>query len=107
MDNTISLLAKTLGARGVEASGHDVRFAVEAADGSRLKVATMGSSQRLMATLIDGQGVTRGTIDVAPVTRALEDHKAFPGRVTLQVGKMLVHIDSQPTLGFEIVTEET
>ena len=42
-------------------------------------------------------------LDLAPVTHVTED-KAFPHRVTLQVGTVLVHIDAQPTLAIEIVS---
>lgn len=105
MDSTVALLAKILGAKGVEGSGSDARFAVESPEGGRLKVSVGGRTQRFMATLIDANGVTRASIDVAPVTHVRED-QGFPGRVTLQVGKTLIHIDSQPSLAIELSTIE-
>ena len=53
MDTTIKLIAKTLGAAGVEVSGADARFAAEAADGSRLKISIEGRQQRFMGALVD------------------------------------------------------
>ncbi len=105
MDTTIKLIAKTLGAAGVEVSGSDARFAAEAADGSRLKISIEGRQQRFMGALVDAAGVTRATLDVAPVSH-VKDDPAFPGRVTLHVGKQLIHLDSRPTLAIEIVTNE-
>ncbi|MFO0555926.1 MAG: hypothetical protein U0271_46540 [Polyangiaceae bacterium] len=104
MDTTVSLMAKTLGASGVESSGSDARFSVESADGSRLKVSLEGRQQRFMGVLIDAAGVTRASIDVAPVSH-VKDDAAYPGRITLHVGKQLVHIDSRPTIAMEIVTQ--
>ena len=103
MQSTISRLAKVLGASGVEAFGHDARFIVEGAQGGRLKISIEGDRQRFMCVLSDATGVTRTTIDVAPVTNVTEDSN-FPGRVTLHMGKTLIHIDSKPTLAVEFVT---
>ena len=58
-----------------------------------------------MATLVDANGITRCSVDVAPVSKVKED-LSFPGRVTLYVGKTLVHIDSQPSLAIELGTDE-
>lgn len=106
METTISRLAKILGASGLEGSGHDARFAVEGARGGRLKIAIEGAQQRFMGVLMDEAGVTRATIDVAPVTSVTEDPN-FPGRVTLHFGKILIHIDSKPTLAIEVLTTPT
>ena len=103
MDTSISLMAKTLGASGVEASGADARFAVEAADGSRMKISIEGRQQRFMCVLLDAAGVTRATVDVAPVSHVKAD-PAFPGRIDLHLGKNLVHLDSRPTLAIELVS---
>jgi hypothetical protein len=75
MESTVSLLAKVLGAKGVESSASDTRF------------------------------VADSSIDVAPVTKVKED-PATPGRVSLHVGRTLVHIDSQPSIAIEIETLE-
>ena len=53
----------------------------------------------------DAAGVTRVTVDVAPVSHVKED-PSFPGRITLHVGKQLIYIDSRPTLSIEIVSAE-
>ncbi|GEM_PF-6565206 len=105
MDITIALLARVLGAKGVENSASDARFVAESPEGGRLKVSIGGAHQRFMATLLDANGVTRCSIDVAPVTKVKED-PSYPGRVTLHVGKTLVHIDSQPSLAIELGTIE-
>ena len=105
MDTSVSLMAKTRGATGVEASGSDARFAVEAADGARLKISLEGRQQRFMGVLIDAAGVTRITVDLAPVSH-VKDDPSFPGRITLHVGKQLVYIDSRPTLSIEVVSAE-
>lgn len=105
METTVSIMAKVLGAHGVEASGSDARFAVEGNDGSILKVSIEGHTQRFMAVLLDAAGVARLSIDVAPVSHVLQD-PAFPGRVTLHVQNQRVHIDSKPTLAVEIVSHE-
>ena len=103
MEHTIRTLARKLGAMGIESSGHDTRFVVEGGEGGRLQVAVEGAQQRLMAVLKDGQGITRCTVDLAPVRSVTED-KAFPHRVTLHIGSILVHIESAPTLAVEIVS---
>lgn len=105
MEATISLLAKHLGATGVESSGGDARFAVEGAGGGHLKVHISSRLQRFMGVLSDAQGVVRASVDVAPVGSVTED-VAFPGRVTLHVGRTLVHIDTKPTLAIEIGTRD-
>ena len=105
MDTTLKLIAKTLGASAVEASGADARFAVEGADSGRLKISIEGGLQRVMGVLIDAAGVTRASFDVAPVSHVKED-PGFPGRVTLHVGKQLVVIDSRPTLAIEIISKD-
>ena len=105
MDTTVSLMAKTLGAHGVESAGSDARFAVEGSDGSVIKVSIEGRQQRFMAVLIDAAGVTRTSLDVAPVSHVLED-KSTPGRVTLHLGKHRIHIDSRPIPSIEMVTSD-
>ena len=106
MDSTVERFAKVLGASEVQVAGHDVRFAVDGPQGGRLRVSFEGDQQRMMGVLIDGSGITRCSIDVAPVTKVVED-LGFPGRVTLQVGHCLIHIDSKPTLAIEIESDET
>jgi hypothetical protein len=101
MDTTVTRFAKVLGAAEVQVAGHDVRFAIDGTQGDRLRVSFEGDQQRFMAVLIDGNGITRSTIDVAPVTKVEED-RAYPGRVTLHVGRTLIHVDSKPTLAIEI-----
>jgi len=103
MDATVALLAKHLGSHGVEAAGADARFFVDGPEGARLKVSIEGSQQRFMAVLVDSAGVTRCTVDLAPIAHVVED-KQFPGRVTLHVGKHFVHIDTIPSLAIEIVS---
>ena len=105
MDTTVSLMAKTLGAHGVESAGADARFAVEGSDGSVMKVSLEGRQQRFMAVLIDAAGVTRASLDVAPVSHVVDD-KSTAGRITLHVGKHRIHIDSQPTPAIEMVTAD-
>ena len=105
MEDTISLMAKRLGASSVEAIGPDARFAVLGANGGRLTVSVEGRQQRFMAVLLDAAGVTRCSIDVAPVARVVED-PSTPGRVTLMAGRMAIHIDSRPTLAIAIATVE-
>jgi hypothetical protein len=105
MDSTVSRFAKVMGASEVQVAGHDVRFAVDGAEGGRLRVSFEGDQQRLMGVLIDSGGVTRCSIDVAPVTKVVENI-SFPGRVTLHIGHCLIHIDSKPTLAIEIESDE-
>jgi hypothetical protein len=105
MDNTISRMAKILGASGVEASGHDASFEVGNTSGERLRVTLHGDSQRLMAVLQDPTGQTRCTVDVAPVARVTETPTA-PGRATVHIGRLQIHIDSQPSLSIEIVSTD-
>lgn len=105
MDTTHTLMAKTLGALGVESSGPDARFAVEGGDGSVLKISLEGRQQRFMAVLIDAAGVTRVSVDLAPVSH-VKDDPSFPGRITLHVGKQRVHVDSRPSPAIEFVTED-
>jgi hypothetical protein len=103
MEATVSLLAKILGAKGVESSGPDARFVVEDAQGGRLKCSINGRTQRFMGALIDAAGITRVSVDVAPVSHVKED-VSVAGRVILQIGKTLILVDSQPTLAIEVVT---
>ena len=106
MDATLQRLIKILGATSVETYGHDTRFVVEGKAGGRLHVNVEAASQRVMAVLKDGQGVTRCTVDLAPVHHVLES-KEFPHRITLRVGRNLaVHLDSDPSLAIELVTED-
>jgi hypothetical protein len=104
MEDTTKRLARVLGASGIESMGHDVRFMVEAVDGTRLRVNIEGQQQRLMAVLTDAAGVTRADLDVAPVQKETED-PSFPGRVTVYVGAQLIHIDSKPTLAFAFMSK--
>ncbi len=103
METTISMLAKHLGATGIESSGGDARFAVEGLGGGHLKVSVSARTQRFMGVLSDASGIVRSTVDVAPVSSATTD-PAFPGRVTLHVGRVLVHIETKPTLAIEVAT---
>ena len=104
MEDTIRRLAKVLGAQGGEGAGHDTRFYVESHDGSRMKVSIEGAQQRLMLVLTDAKGVARCDLDVAPIKKVSED-VSFPGRVTLHVGTLSIHLDSHPTLAVEFVSE--
>jgi hypothetical protein len=99
------MLAKTLGASSVEAAGRDARFVVDGPQGGQMKVSIEAGSQRFMAVLIDSGGVTRCSVDVGPVAHVKDDPK-FPGRVTLHLGKTLIHIDSRPSLAIEIVSDD-
>ena len=101
MEITYQQLARTLGADAVEGYGPDVRFAVHGADGACLKVSIEGHNQRFMAVLTDGGGVTRCSVDIAPVTHVVEA-RGFPGRVTLLAGQLKISFDSKPTLAVEI-----
>ncbi len=103
MDDTIRRMAKVLNGRGLEITGPDARFEVQDSQGSRLKVSVEGAQQRMMGVVIDPQGVTRTTFDVAPIASVLESPK-IPGRITLVVGALAVQIDSQPLLALEIVS---
>lgn len=104
MEDTIRRAAKVLGAKGLESVNHDSRFTVEAADGSVLKVSIEGPQQRLIAVLQDTKGVVRTDLDIAPLKKVTEDPN-HPGRVTLHVGSLAIHLDSQPTLMIEMVSE--
>jgi hypothetical protein len=101
MEDTIRRLAKVLGATGLEGNGADARFAVEAPDGSRLKVQVGAGLQRLMCVLQDPGGVTRADLDIAPVKKVEEDPN-FAGRVVVHVGVFKVQLDTQPTLAVEV-----
>ena len=105
MDDTIRRLAKVLGATGLEGHGADVRFVVDAPDGSRLKVNVEGARQRFMCVLQDAKGVTRTDLDLSPVKKVVEDPN-LTGRVTLQVGTLEIHLDTKPTLAVEVLTAE-
>ncbi len=105
MNDTFKHMARVLGASGVEGAGHDARFMVDGPQGGKLKVSLEGDVQRIMATLNDAAGVTRVTIDVAPVAKAVEDPET-PGRVTLHVGGVMIHLDSKPSLAIEIVSKD-
>ena len=100
---TISTLAKHLGATGLETAGSDARFAVPGREGGQLKVSVFGGQQRFMGVLSDAAGVVRCSVDVAPVAHVTED-AAFPGRVTLHVGRALLHIDTVPSLAIAVAT---
>jgi len=106
MEAAISRFAKVLGAGEIEIAGHDMRFSVDGDKGDRLRVSFEGDPQRFMAVLVDAAGVTRTTVDVAPVSR-IEEDPTVPGRVILHVGRVLVRIDSQPTLAIEMASEES
>lgn len=105
MEDTVRHLAKVLGAHAMEGAGTSGRFAVDGEDRSRLTLSLEAGHQRLMAVLQDSAGVARVDLDVAPITKVTED-PSFPGRVTLHIGTLLVHIDSRPTLAIEIVSEK-
>lgn len=101
MEITYQQLAKTLGADAIECYGADCRFAVHGQDGAALKVSIEGKEQRFMAVLTDPGGVTRCSIDIAPITKVIEQ-KGFPGRVCLIAHNMKISFDSRPTLAVEI-----
>lgn len=103
MEDTTKRLARVLGANGVESLGNGVRFAVDSHDGARLKVNIDGKQQRLMAVLLDPNGVVRADLDLAPILKVTED-ASLPGRVTLHVGTLLIQVDSRPTLAIEILS---
>jgi hypothetical protein len=103
MENTIRRMAKILGASAVESSEHDARFEVAHVSGARLRVSLKSEQQRLMAVLQDSGGQTRCTVDVAPVAHVTED-AGTPGRATVHIGRMQIHIDSQPLLSIEIIS---
>ncbi len=105
MENTISRMAKTLGATSIEAMGHDARFAVIGAAGDWLTLSLKAQEQRFMAVLLDAQGILRTSVDVAPVTRVVEDPNV-PGRVNVLVRRVMIQIDSQPSLAIEVGTVE-
>jgi hypothetical protein len=105
MEQTIRRLAKVLGATSIESAGHDSRFMVEGKQGGRMQVSIEPDRQRIMAVLKDASGIIRATVDLAPVTHATEDPD-FPHRVTLRVGNILVHLDAEPTLAIEVVSEK-
>lgn len=105
METTVRRLAKILGASGVEGAGHDARFIVEGVNGDCLRISVEAQQQRLMAVLQDSAGRTRTTVDVAPITRVTEDVNA-PGRATIHISHMMIHLDSEPSLSIEIVTTD-
>ena|SRR3979409_2667231 len=105
MDSTIRRMAKILGATAVEASGHDASFDIANASGERLRISLQGDQQRLMAVLQDPAGQTRCTVDVAPIARVTEDATS-PGRATVHIGRLQIHIDSQPSLSIEIISSD-
>ncbi len=96
-------MARVLGASGLEGAGHDARFVVVGASQGKLHISLEGDTQRLMAVLMDSAGVIRCTVDVAPVAKAVED-PGTPGRITLHVGKLRIHLDSKPTLAIEVIS---
>lgn len=105
MEQTIRRAAKVLGASTVEASASGFRFAVEGDQGGRLSVSMGGAQQRFMAILKDAAGITRCTVDVGPVTSVTED-SAFPHRVVVHTGNMLIQLDTAPTLAIEILSAQ-
>jgi hypothetical protein len=103
MEASIQRAAKVLGASSVQSAGAYFSFASQGAGGDELAVSMSGAQQRLMVVLKDAAGVTRSTVDVGPVSHVTEDVE-HPGRVTVHVGHVLVHLDSQPTFGVEITS---
>lgn len=103
MEASIRRAAKILGANTVESAAGTFSFAAEGNQGGRLKVSVTGTQQRLMAVLKDASGVTRATVDIGPIAHVTESDDT-PGRVTVHCGHFLVHLDSQPSLGIEVVT---
>lgn len=101
MEETIRHLTRVLGAKNVQAAGHETMFAVEDEKGAKLRCSITGTTQHMMLVLVDPNGTTRTTLDVGPVTEAFEEPDT-PGRVTLRVGNQLVHVDGQPSVGIEI-----
>ncbi len=76
---------------------------VEDESRAALKISVDARRQRVQATLTDGGGVMRSTVDVAPVSHVVQD-PAFGGRVLLHVGTLQIRIDSKPTLAIEIIS---
>jgi len=105
MEAAITRFAKVLGATEVERAGRDIRFSVDGKQGDRLRISFEGDPQRFMAVLLDAAGITRATVDVAPVSR-IEEDSSTPGRVILHAGRAFIRIDSQPTLAIEILSDE-
>ena len=97
MIETTRRMMHVLGGGGLEQLGSDVRFVVDAPDGSQLKVTIEGRQQRVLAVLRDATGVVRADIDAGPILKATEDG-AHPGRVTLHVQTLSIHLDTQPEL---------
>lgn len=101
MEETIRRMAKVLGAQSVEAAGHTVGFMVRGSQGAAMRVHIDMERQRFMCVLDDAAGITRCSLDLAPISECFEEPE-FPGRVTLRVGHQLVHLDTQPNLGIEL-----
>lgn len=101
MEDTLRRMAKILGATQVQSGGHDTSFVVQDGQGTQLRVTVVAEGQRLMAVLVDAHGVTRTSLDMAPVSESFED-PATPGRVSLRIGHQLLHLDGQPTIGVEV-----
>lgn len=97
------MLAKALGATQVTSAGAEVWMLVEDEARAALKISVDAGHQRVMATLTDGHGIMRNTVDVAPVSHVRED-PAFPGRVALHVGTLQIRIERHPTLAIQIVS---
>lgn len=101
MEDTLKRMAKILGAGQILTGGRDTCFVVQDQSGSQLRVTVLSDTQRVMAVMLDPQGTTRCSLDMAPVSEAFE-HPDCPGRVSLRIGYQLLHLDGRPTVGLEV-----
>lgn len=101
MEETIKRMAKILGAGQILTGGHDTCFVVQDASGTQLRVTVVADNQRVMAVLVDPNGTTRCSLDMAPVSEAFEEPEC-PGRVSLRIGYQLLHLDGRPNVGIEV-----
>lgn len=101
MEDTTRRLTRVLGATSVQAADHDSMFEVRDARGAVMRGDIKLSTQHLMLIVIDPDGTTRTSLDIGPISEAFEQPDV-PGRVTLRVGNLLVHLDGQPLVGVEL-----
>ncbi len=103
MEDTIRRMMDVLGGQGMESLGRDRRFVVDGKDGSRCTIMMEMAQQRFIADLYDGHGALRSAIDIGPVSRMTESPDQ-PGRVTLHVGALAVHLDVNPRLAITVAS---
>lgn len=101
MEDTIRRLTRILGATHVQSADHDSMFEVRDARGAVMRGDIKTSTQHLMLIIIDPDGTTRTSLDIGPISEAFEQPHV-PGRVTLRIANMLVHLDGQPSVGVEL-----